>query len=361
MPSISLCMIVRDEAAMLPEFLDHARGCYDQLVAFDTGSRDGTVDLLRAAGAEVHEGQWRDDFAWARNESLRHATGDWILVLDADEFPHAGFRDELRAFTAQEEVGAATLCRHDDQRNGITRISRPLRLFRRAPDIRYRYRIHEDATDAVLAMLTATGKRLGELSTPVRHLGYTPDRLLATNKRARDERILKLALDDDPDDLYSRYKLLEQYRFWSDPAGAKAVAAECLALLERGVAVRPPHIAGDLVDMMRQALCGDRAAEGIAFMERMEGVAGTTGRYRFSLGMLCETAGQAARAFENYVAALDLLAADPERLLIETRVLCGLARLSLSIGDVDAAREFAQAAGAIAPEDAEVQVLTGAL
>ena len=95
-------------------------------------------------------------------------------------------------------------------------------------------------------MLAARGEAVGLVSTPVRHVGYRAERMAAKDKAARDERLLTLALADDPDDLYSRYKLLELYRFWGRPAKMAPVARQCRAVIERGVPITPGHIAGDL-------------------------------------------------------------------------------------------------------------------
>ena len=84
-PRLSLCMIVRDEQEMLPGLLDSVRGLWDEFLVADTGSTDGTVDLLEKAGATVEPFAWCDDFAAARNASLDMASGEWILFLDADE------------------------------------------------------------------------------------------------------------------------------------------------------------------------------------------------------------------------------------------------------------------------------------
>ena len=78
---LSLCMIVKDEAEMLPEFLKRARGLWDELVVVDTGSQDDTVAILEAAGAKVLHRPWQNDFALARNFSLEAAAGVWILSL----------------------------------------------------------------------------------------------------------------------------------------------------------------------------------------------------------------------------------------------------------------------------------------
>ncbi|ALK08091.1 glycosyltransferase family 2 protein [Blastochloris viridis] len=355
MPTISLCMIVRDEEAMLPDFLGSVAGCFDQFVAVDTGSRDGTVAILRGAGAEVHDMVWPDDFAAARNESLRHATGEWVLVLDADEFPTAGFRHELRAFVERPGLGAGVILRHDEQKNGIVRTPWTLRLFRSSPDIRYRCRIHEDASDSIKAMLARRGEAIGRLSTPVRHVGYRAERMDAKDKAARDERLLRLAVADDPSDLYSRYKLLELYRFWGNAASMAPVAAECRALIERGVPLAPAHIAGDLVEMMRAALYPGEAAAGLAFLTAMAPVAGHTGHYHLAVASLLEDRGSSAAA-GHFARALELAPGDPAQTFIETRALTGLTRLALAAGDLTGAKRHAGAAFQVAPDDAEVQL-----
>ncbi|MFC1618615.1 glycosyltransferase family 2 protein, partial [Candidatus Neomarinimicrobiota bacterium] len=83
--SLSVCMIVRNEARMLPGCLNSLTGVADQIVVIDTGSEDDTAKIARSFGAQVYDFPWGDDFAAARNESIRHASGDWILWIDADE------------------------------------------------------------------------------------------------------------------------------------------------------------------------------------------------------------------------------------------------------------------------------------
>lgn len=352
-------MIVRDESAVLERFLDSTKGLWDQFVAVDTGSRDNTINLLRNGGAEVVEMSWQDNFALARNESLRHARTDWILVLDADEFPQPGFGDELRALLTRDNVGAANISRHDLQRNGGIRHSKTLRLFRRSAEIQYRFRIHETATESVVAMLEREKQTLGELKTPVIHIGYTPDRLALTKKKDRDERLLRLAIAEDENDLYSRYKLLEQLRFWGDTPAGLNVAKECLTLIrDKGIKVHPAHIAGDLVDMINATLFPSEPHESLAFLSSMEPIAGHTARYRLALGMLHEQQERLGNAFKQYSKALELSASDMEQMLIETRTLCGLARLSLMISDLASAQELVSAAKKLLPEDEEVAALS---
>ncbi|HVS18818.1 MAG TPA: glycosyltransferase, partial [Planctomycetota bacterium] len=77
-------MIVRNEEALLPGCLDSVRGIVDRIVVVDTGSTDRTRKIAQAAGAEVLDVAWCDDFAAARNAGLERVESGYVLVLDAD-------------------------------------------------------------------------------------------------------------------------------------------------------------------------------------------------------------------------------------------------------------------------------------
>src|SRR5207247_1202851 len=83
LPGACLCMIVRNEEKNLPDCLESVQGLFAQTVVADTGSADGTREVARRFGAEVVEFPWCDDFAAARNASLRHARRQWVMWLDA--------------------------------------------------------------------------------------------------------------------------------------------------------------------------------------------------------------------------------------------------------------------------------------
>ncbi len=82
---ISLCMIVKNEERFLAECLESVKDVVDEINIVDTGSTDRTVEIARSYGANVIFREWRNDFAWARNEALQMATKRWTFVLDADE------------------------------------------------------------------------------------------------------------------------------------------------------------------------------------------------------------------------------------------------------------------------------------
>lgn len=118
MPSLALVVIARDEERGLPMTLDSVRGVVDEVVvAVDSRTTDGTRSV--AAGALVFDFEFVD-FAQARNEAIRRARSDWVLVLDADEtlegdprpllarpaiweFPRRHWRDLARTAPAEDD------------------------------------------------------------------------------------------------------------------------------------------------------------------------------------------------------------------------------------------------------------------
>ena len=171
--TLSVCMIVKDEAQMLPGFLSGIQGLWDELVAIDTGSRDATVALLLDVGATVLHQPWADDFAAARNHSLDAASGDWVLVLDADERCSPAFIAQARALLGQATIGAATVQMRNLREDGHVHEARLLRMFRRNAAVRYRYAIHEDVSESLWPVLAARGQQTVHLSAPIDHLGYS--------------------------------------------------------------------------------------------------------------------------------------------------------------------------------------------
>jgi hypothetical protein len=83
--ALSLCMIVKNEEQYLGRCLSSVKSIVDEIIVVDTESTDRTKDIAIAYGAHVEDHPWSGDFSEARNVSLQKATGDWVIVLDADE------------------------------------------------------------------------------------------------------------------------------------------------------------------------------------------------------------------------------------------------------------------------------------
>jgi Glycosyl transferase family 2 len=84
-PTIALVIMVKNEKKTLPRTLASVAGIADKIIALDTGSTDGTLKLLKEAGADILESPFKS-FGESRTELLKFAKGkaDWLLMLDAD-------------------------------------------------------------------------------------------------------------------------------------------------------------------------------------------------------------------------------------------------------------------------------------
>jgi glycosyltransferase involved in cell wall biosynthesis len=253
LPTISLCLIVRDVETTLPACLRSAADLVSEIIVVDTGSTDRTKEVAADFGARVYDFAWVDDFAAARNESLRQASGDWILWLDADDRVDDANRQRLRTLLANlHDDAAAYVLKVRSRSGGSATDVEQVRLFRRHPELRWQYRVHEQ-------ILPAIRQRGGEVSWTdivIEHTGYE-DAALSREKLTRNLRLLQLEDTEHPDDPFTLFNL-----GWT--LQELGQTAESLPLLRRSLERSPPEasIARKLYVLLAQGCrqLGDVAA-----------------------------------------------------------------------------------------------------
>lgn len=138
-PGLSVCLIVRDAAETLERAVGSVRPHVAELCVYDTGSTDGTIALLERLAASpgtpvvFERGEWRDDFAWARERSFALSSQRWQMYLDADDVVLGGERLPLLVATA-ERAGARAISvayDHHDARDGAVSWLWTNRILRR--------------------------------------------------------------------------------------------------------------------------------------------------------------------------------------------------------------------------------------
>nr|WP_290226466.1 glycosyltransferase [Trichocoleus desertorum] len=180
-PVLSFCMIVRNEEQNLSRCLASVRSQVDEIIVVDTGSEDNTVEIAQQYGAQVKQFEWCDDFAAARNFAIAHASGDWILTLDADE--------ELVIESGKSEAWQEQLINSSpeslaywipllDAHQPMTTLP-TIRLFRNLSELRYCGRYHEQITYQNQYIPTNFIQNLNCLE--IRHYGYADDLLIHKN------------------------------------------------------------------------------------------------------------------------------------------------------------------------------------
>ncbi len=183
MVKLSLCMIVKNEEVFLEQCLQSVQGLVDEIIIVDTGSTDKTKEIAAKFTDKLFSFTWCDDFAAARNESLKHATGDWIIYLDADELiEQKDFQKIKEAISGDKVVYSFPQLHYTNvfttHPDFIATNKNPLslpfkgfyfvhviRLFPRLPEIIFDYCIHE----TVLPSLEKNHLAVRELMVPIHH------------------------------------------------------------------------------------------------------------------------------------------------------------------------------------------------
>lgn len=205
-PKLSLCMIVKNEEAFLPDCLKSVQGVVDEIIVVDTGSEDRTPEIARQFGAKVYHFDWCDDFAAARNACLQYASGDWILQLDADERLDPASKPEVRRWLNNtSKMCVNVLIDSPKAQHKKGHISRAHRLFRNVPGIRYSGRIHEQISPSVAAL---NGKE-GFSNIMLHHLGYAKSEAEMAGKSRRNYELLCKQVQEEPDNAYWHFTLAQ--------------------------------------------------------------------------------------------------------------------------------------------------------
>lgn len=207
---LSLCMIMRDEEEHLARCLASVEGVVDEIVIVDTGSVDRSVEIAEGFGARVLHEDWRGDFAAPRNTSIDAATGDWILVLDADEELVDGAR--LRDLLHEEGIEGYCLREVNfigEERGIESVVNSAFRLFRNRPHYRYSGALHEQIMGTVDPEGGACTRFVG---VEIHHYGYLEPTSRAKEKTDRNMAIVMKEVALKPTDSFTLFNAGVEYQ-----------------------------------------------------------------------------------------------------------------------------------------------------
>ncbi|HIK45946.1 MAG TPA: tetratricopeptide repeat protein, partial [Leptolyngbyaceae cyanobacterium M65_K2018_010] len=209
----------------------------DEVIVVDTGSQDDTAAIAQSCGAQVYAWNWTNDFATARNASLGYATGDWVLVLDADERLQPQIAPVLRHLDQGQPVGgvaaqdivAVNLLRLElgAPQAPYTLITR---FFRRLPEISFHRPYHETVDDSIAHLQNQNPhwQVITLTDVALHHSGYDPAVVVQRGKFERARTTMEQYLAEHPDDGYVLNKLAALYLETDHPEAA-------LPLLDRAL------------------------------------------------------------------------------------------------------------------------------
>lgn len=210
-PLVSLCMIVKNEEKNLTGCLESVREFVDEIIIVDTGSEDRTVEIAAEYNARIFSHPWKNDFSAARNESIKHARGKWILYLDADERLLSPDAHALRTMLQElpDSVGGVLCIIESPHRLNNAEISLHRghypRIFRNLgyPKIHFRGKVHEQISPSIID----AGLSIVKSEILIHHSGYNCDPKQLRMKVERNYSLLFSHIQEHPTDAYAWFQL----------------------------------------------------------------------------------------------------------------------------------------------------------
>jgi glycosyltransferase involved in cell wall biosynthesis len=211
-PSLSLCMIVKNEEFFLRRCLSSVKDYVDEIIIVETGSTDQTKAIALEFTDKVYDYAWQDDFSHARNFALEQASGDWILVLDADELVAETDLRAIRKAIIDSHYDAFYLIQYNYNNEHLIKGWLPVkeptqysgeylgyrrnpigRLFRNVPDIRFQGRVHEVIDQSIESRNSTT------LEIPIHHHMDDNPSKSKKDRQLNYLRIIEKSLENAPD------------------------------------------------------------------------------------------------------------------------------------------------------------------
>ncbi len=221
MAAISLCMITRDEEKYLAQCLNSVKEAADEIIIVDSGSTDKTKEIAKKFNSKIFDFKWKDDFSAARNESLKHAAKEWVLVLDADEIieekdlakikdavknpdDFAGFALEQRSYIKDYFEGAVrNSSGFEPIKDYPFYISNSLiRLFKNNLGLKFKNRVHELVEDSI----GEKKLKYKNMDVVLHHFGSLKDEKTINEKTEDYSRIILKQLEEEPENPRYNYQ-----------------------------------------------------------------------------------------------------------------------------------------------------------
>lgn len=164
--TISIIIITKNEAQNIADCIKSVAFA-NEIIVLDSGSTDGTIEIAKELGAKVIQTDW-PGFGAQKNRAISHASGEWILSLDADErvsevlakeIPQAIHENKFKIF----DIPRSSLYISKFMEHSGWRPDRTKRLFKKGSAYFSEDKIHESLK---------TSNPVGHLNGPLIHYTF---------------------------------------------------------------------------------------------------------------------------------------------------------------------------------------------
>ncbi len=200
---ISVCMIVKDEIEVIQRCInsiyEKMPNLVNEIVVVDTGSTDGTRQLVEKLNCKVYDFKWCNDFSKARNYCIKKAKNDWVFTIDADEFIIGEVEEEKIKRALRESIQTtkfAVNIQSVDDTGEVADSDILVRIFNNKKH-KYKNAVHEQ-------LYSIKDKKTIIINTGIvlMHTGYSQKVLKEKNKIEKYIKLMIEHLEENPDDMY---------------------------------------------------------------------------------------------------------------------------------------------------------------
>lgn len=207
---ISLCMIVKNEEKVIDRCLSTVAHLVDETIIVDTGSIDNTKEIVKKYTDKVYDFEWIGDFSAARNFAASHASGEWILVLDADEYideeNFKAFIEDLRSNSNNFDAYTAKILNFTGSYGENLIQNFHDRIYKNNGEIEYFRKIHEQ-----FKHISDKELLIGTSNLLIFHSGYINHTVEEKKKNIRNKELLEKEMSDGTTRAFDYFNFGNEY------------------------------------------------------------------------------------------------------------------------------------------------------
>lgn len=297
---ISVCIIAKNEEKHIDECLRRLSPYGFEIIVTDTGSTDRTVEIARKYTDKVYTFEWINDFSAARNFCVTHASNNWILVLDCDEYVHEIDVPKLRMIMQKfpRSIGEIRLKSITQNRGNTVYVTDDVsRLYNK------NYYLFEGAIHEQLCTkdLSKRGEPMNCVRLPmdVVHHGYNLTQEEMLQKQERNLTMLYKALEADPQNTYLLFQAGQSESMRKNYEKAIELYEKALPMIETISCEYEQLIVTSLSVAYVKTKQNDKA---VALMQKYENQC-QTARYMFTHAKVLLDTGDKVKALLWYIKA----------------------------------------------------------